>query len=102
MPEVPANPERPVAVTPRPSSTLVQVRQAAAGGLVDASDRAVHEHVHALDDAAASTCLRLFAGGLDYWMAKAAVLGVTGPLDDLYQCQRASNTDSGAAHAGHL
>jgi glyoxylase-like metal-dependent hydrolase (beta-lactamase superfamily II)/8-oxo-dGTP pyrophosphatase MutT (NUDIX family) len=82
-----------VAVTPRPSATLVLVRDAAAGGLevlmlmradrgdqnslrwvfpgglVDASDRDVHAHVHALDDASASARLGLSAGGLDYWVA---------------------------------
>ena len=77
---------------PRPSATLVLVRDGDEGaevllvrradrgdqnshawvfpgGLIDASDRDVHEHCHGIDDTRASARLGLDAGGLDYLVA---------------------------------
>ncbi len=76
----------------RPAATLVVVRDGAAGievllsrrtqsndqfsgawvfpgGIVDAGDRAVHEHCAGLDDARASARLGVPSGGLDYFVA---------------------------------
>jgi glyoxylase-like metal-dependent hydrolase (beta-lactamase superfamily II)/8-oxo-dGTP pyrophosphatase MutT (NUDIX family) len=39
------------------------------GGVLDATDRALHTHFRDSDDAAASARLGLDAGGLDYWAA---------------------------------
>jgi len=39
------------------------------GGILDATDRALHAHFHDSDDAQASARLGLDAGGLDYWAA---------------------------------
>ncbi len=82
---------KPVPV-PRPSATLVLVRDTAGGpevllvrraergdqnsnrwvfpgGLIDASDRQLHEFCDGLDDVAASRLLGLPDGGLDYFVA---------------------------------
>ncbi len=87
-PPSPSAVERPA----RPASTLVVVRDGAAGievllsrrtqsndqfsgawvfpgGIVDAGDRVAHQHCVGLDDAAASTRLGLESGGLDYYIA---------------------------------
>ncbi len=87
-PPSPSAAERPA----RPASTLVVLRDGAAGievllsrrtqsndqfsgawvfpgGIVDAGDRAAHQHCVGLDDAAASAQLGLESGGLDYYIA---------------------------------
>ena len=87
-PPSPSAAERPA----RAAATLVVVRDGAAGievllsrrtqsndqfsgawvfpgGIVDAGDRAAHQHCVGLDDAAASAQLGLESGGLDYYVA---------------------------------
>ena len=87
-PPSPSAAERPA----RPAATLVVVRDGMAGievllsrrtqsndqfsgawvfpgGIVDAGDRAAHQHCVGLDDAAASAQLGLESGGLDYFVA---------------------------------
>jgi glyoxylase-like metal-dependent hydrolase (beta-lactamase superfamily II)/8-oxo-dGTP pyrophosphatase MutT (NUDIX family) len=80
-------------MAPRPSATLVLVRDAPLGhvevllvrradsgdqnshawvfpgGLLDVTDREVHPHFHDIDDAGASARLGVTQGGLDYWAA---------------------------------